>query len=168
MFTNISSLQDHILAKHSSQSESVLEVLKLQQKLLNSILAGQAKQLVRSNAMALKQTCILDDIKMLTETRSMVAPSTPSLLITKPLLGARQPVPQGVLAAPQGDSAAPQGDSAAPQGDPAAPHKTPSYAGVVGGEQQQKQARPRLGEAGRSTSSCWPETLCLAPITGTS
>jgi hypothetical protein len=60
---NVPDLQDHILAKHGSQSASVLELLKLQQQLLSTILAGQTTQLERVNAIALKQTCIIDDIK---------------------------------------------------------------------------------------------------------
>ena len=76
-FTSVSDLQDHIIGKHSSQSESVLELLKLQQKLLNSLLAGQVTQLERVDAIAFKQSSLSEDIKEIKE-KSSSFPFSPS------------------------------------------------------------------------------------------
>jgi hypothetical protein len=78
-FLTVSSLQDHILAKHSGQSGSMLELLKLQSQLLNTLLSGQATQLQRVNAIALKQTCLSNDINEIKEKSFSPAPSSPSL-----------------------------------------------------------------------------------------
>ena len=97
-FSNTSDLQDHILGKHNSQSERVLEQLKLQEELLNSLLAGQAAQLQRVNAIALTQTCLIDDIKELkknsSSSSSSLTPSQPSQAPVEEVLPAvRAPAP---------------------------------------------------------------------------
>jgi hypothetical protein len=81
IFSNVSSLQDHILDKHSTQSGGVLELLKLQSQLLNSLLAGQATQLQRVNAMALQQTCLMNvkDIQKSLFPRPPLPPPPPLL-----------------------------------------------------------------------------------------
>ena len=96
-FRNVSNLQDHILAKHRSQSEGVLELLKLQQQLLNSILAGQATQLTRVNQIAIKQTCLSDEIKevkaMCSNSSSPSPPFQASVEVPGPAARARPAAP---------------------------------------------------------------------------
>ena len=94
---NVPDLQDHILAKHGSQSKSVLELLKLHQQLLNTILAGQSTQLERVNAIALKQTCIIDDIKQIKNISSSSS-SSPSLSSFQ--ASVEEPAARAVTAAP--------------------------------------------------------------------
>ena len=130
-FRNVSNLQDHIIAKHGSQSESVLELLKLQQQLLKSILAGQATQLTRVNQIAIKQTCISDEMKEVKEMFSNSSSPSP-------------PVHPSVVPGP------------AARARPV----TPSYSQVTGQQQEREQQHaapaPQLLRSGgtRGTSRC--------------
>ena len=50
---NIDALQEHILSMHCTQTPEAVELLKMQQQLLNTILANQACQQQLMNNMAL-------------------------------------------------------------------------------------------------------------------
>ena len=117
--SNVTSLQDHILSKHRAQPESVLELLRLQQQLLKSLLAGQTSQIQEIKDIALKQTCIVNDIKEMNNASSRTA-SFPV-----------PPAPQVPQRAPS-KATRPQ---EAPEVHQAAPARAPSYAGVAGGQQ---------------------------------
>ena len=61
----VKDLQEHILAKHCTQSSEVLELMKMQQQLLNTILANQAMQERRVNSIALQQINVMNVVKEL-------------------------------------------------------------------------------------------------------
>ena len=92
-FSTVSSLQDHILAKHGAEPGAVLEFLKVQSQLLNTILAGQATQLQRVNAIALKQTCLSDGLNMLKEKSLSPFPAPAPAPSMPPSVPADSPVP---------------------------------------------------------------------------
>ena len=59
---SVSFLQEHILTKHCQQMNGLNELLKMQQQLLNTILANQATQEKSMNEIYTKQICIIGDI----------------------------------------------------------------------------------------------------------
>ena len=88
-FTNVANLQDHILASHCMQSDGqVVELLRMHQQLLNTVLANQATFEQRVNNMALKQSCMASDIKDF-RTNQLKMPVTSH--VTHPLAGAPTP-----------------------------------------------------------------------------
>ena len=62
-FRSVASLQEHILTKHCTQSSQVMELLKMQQQLLNTVLANQAMQEKTLTNIALQQDCVIGDMK---------------------------------------------------------------------------------------------------------
>ena len=60
---SVGSLQEHILTKHCTQSSQVMELLKMQQQLLNTVLANQAMQEKIITNVGVQQDCVIGDLK---------------------------------------------------------------------------------------------------------
>ena len=78
----MSSLQDHILSKHSDNSGSIFELLKMDQQLLNSVLTNQATQLQRLDSIANNQMGLSKDMTEIKQKSLSSPPSLPSHLST--------------------------------------------------------------------------------------
>ena len=65
---SVKSLQEHIVNKHCTQSSQVLELLKMQQQIMNTILTNQSTLEKVMNKITTTQTCVLSDIKQLKTT----------------------------------------------------------------------------------------------------
>ena len=62
---SVKSLQEHIVNKHCNHSSQVLELLKMQQKIMNTILTNQSNQEKVMDKIITTQTCFISDIKEL-------------------------------------------------------------------------------------------------------
>ena len=60
---NVANLQEHILSNHSNKSVEVIEALKMQMQLLNSVLKNQGTLEKKLSNIDLKQSCLATEVK---------------------------------------------------------------------------------------------------------
>ena len=107
-FFNLASLQDHILSNHGDNSSSVLELLKMHQHLLNSIITGQATQLQKIDSIASNQISLRKDMNDIKQKSCQLQPppSLPSHLPTPTAEPVVQPARTAAAPAPSYSQAA--------------------------------------------------------------
>ena len=104
---SVRSLQEHIVKKHCTISNKMLDLLKMQEQMLNKILTNQSIQENSINSIAATQTCVLSDIKelkgtVLSSEPRLAAPPVPAVSAPQVAAAARPaPPPASRLPAPQ-------------------------------------------------------------------
>ena len=110
---NVSSLQEHIIKTHCTQPHQMLDMLKVQQDILNTILVNQSTQKNTMDTIALTQKAVITDIKNLkrTATAPLLPVASPPLTTPQESLAPRK-TPQ--------DTSAPRGPADSPPNPPPA------------------------------------------------
>ena len=153
----VKSLQEHIVKKHCTVSNQMLDLLKMQQQTLNTILANQITQENNMKNIAANQMCVIGDIKELKRdiNASHMVPLVPAVSV--PQLPARPaPPPASLQPAPPAPTlqTAPGTAQAAPPAPlepPAA--QTRSYSEIVAPSQSAPRPAAVAAPAGRQESN---------------
>ena len=138
---NVKKLQEHYVKKHCAQSSQVLELLKMQQQIMNTILTNQTMHEQTMNKIAFTQTSVISDIKELKGTVvaglgvSRPAPPVPAVPTARPPVAPRPAQPPATLSCPP--------PASLPASQPAQPPVAPQALSYADRLRRQAPGEPR-------------------------